>query len=175
MLEGFLPRILPPDLAVRYLVFDGKQDLEQQLVKRLSGYRIPGAQFVILRDKDASDCVQVKQALVSKCKQSGKERFLVRIACYELESWYLADLAAVEKALDLPNLSTKQSKAKYREPDLLANAAEELEKLTAFRYQKIAGSRAIGPYLDAGNIRSKSFAVFVKGIRFLISSNQQPQ
>ena len=31
MLEGVLPRILPEEVKVRYLVFQGKQDLEKNL------------------------------------------------------------------------------------------------------------------------------------------------
>ncbi len=31
MLEGLLPRLLPDGWLVRYIVFEGKQDLEKQL------------------------------------------------------------------------------------------------------------------------------------------------
>lgn len=168
MLQGLLPRILPEDTPVRYIVFEGKRDLEAQLVRRLKGYRAPHARFVILRDKDPSDCHDVKAVLVSKCREAGHPNALVRIACHEVESWYLADLEAVERALDIRNLSSKQKKAKYRAPDALANAAEELEKITGYCYQKTAGSRAIGPHLDPNNTRSHSFGVFVSGLKRLL-------
>lgn len=45
----------------------------------------------------------------------------------------------------------------------------ELERIVPF-YQKIGGSRAIGPYLDPDNTRSDSFRVFVSGIRLLCSN-----
>ena len=35
LLEGLLPRLLPEGWAVYYLVFDGKQDLEKQIVREL--------------------------------------------------------------------------------------------------------------------------------------------
>ncbi|MBU4304454.1 MAG: hypothetical protein KJ893_02340 [Candidatus Omnitrophica bacterium] len=35
MLKGLLPRLLPPEVLVRYIVFEGKQDLEKQLVYNL--------------------------------------------------------------------------------------------------------------------------------------------
>ena len=38
---------------------------------------------------------------------------------------------------------------------------EELEKLTGKSYQKVAGSRAIGPHLSLTGNRSHSFSVFV--------------
>ncbi len=170
MLQGLLPRILPADLPVRFVVFEGKQDLEKQLVRRLRGYRKPRARFVVLRDKDSADCHVVKTGLVEKCRDAGRPDALVRIACHEIESWFLSDLAAVEQALQINQLSAKQDRAKFRSSDALANASQELEKLTNYRYQKIAGSRAIGPYLDPDNTRSHSFAVFVSGLRRLAAT-----
>jgi len=38
MLEGLLPRFLPSNWDVRYIVFDGKQDLEKQLPKKLKSW-----------------------------------------------------------------------------------------------------------------------------------------
>ncbi len=169
MLEGLLPRFLPDDLPVRYIVFEGKSDLEAQLVRRLRHYRVPDARFIVLRDKDSANCHAVKAGLVEKCREAKRPGVLVRIACPELESWYLADLAAVEQALGITGLSASQNKRKFRTPDELANAAEELSKFTRHRYQKVGGSRAIGPHLDLDNQRSRSFAVFVAGIRRLIA------
>jgi len=165
MLEGLMPR-LAPDVPARYLVFQGKQDLERQLVLKLRHYQNPGARFIVLRDQDSADCHEVKRSLVAKCKEAKREA-LVRIACHELESWYLADLAAVESGLEMKGLAAKQGLSKYREPDRLANAAEELAKVTIRRYQKVGGSRSIGQYLDTSNTRSKSFAVFIAGVKNL--------
>ena len=39
MLLGLLPRVLDPQVQTRLMVFEGKQDLEKQMVKRLRGYR----------------------------------------------------------------------------------------------------------------------------------------
>ena len=96
---------------------------------------------------------------------------LVRIACHELESWYLADLVAVDRGLELNGLAAKQNKRKYRVPDDLANAAEELAKMTGQSYQKVGGSRAIGPHLEIANTRSHSFAVFVAGLKRLTAES----
>jgi Domain of unknown function (DUF4276) len=175
MLEGLLPRLLAPALPVRYIVFEGKQDLERQLVRRLQGYRTPGARFVVLRDKDAADCLHVKEQLRQKCLQAGKTDVLIRIACHELESWYLGDLAAVAAGLAIEGLEAKQNRAKYRAPDALSNAADELRRLTNSVYQKIAGSRAIGPHLNLDNTRSQSFAVFVAGLRRLFAATEGAQ
>lgn len=172
MLRGLLPRLLPADLAVRYITFEGKSDLERQIVRRLRGYLVPNAQFVVLRDKDANDCHEVKAGLVRKCIEASRPNALVRIVCHELESWYLADLAAVERGLQIPGISQRQSQSKFRMPDSLANAAQELERLTNNRYQKVGGSRDIGPHLGLDNMRSRSFAVFIAGIRRLLATLQ---
>ena len=169
MLEGILPRILPASIAVRYIVFEGKQDLDKQIVRRLRGYLMPTAKFVILRDKDGADCLDVKRSLQQKCKEANKQDALIRIACHEIESWYLADLQAVETGIDIKNLAKKQNVAKYRNPDRVANAADELRKLTSGLYQKVGGSRSIAPHLDLSNTRSQSFAVFVSGLRKILA------
>lgn len=40
-----LPKILPKDYSIKYIVFEGKQDLERSLVKRLHGWRLPETWF----------------------------------------------------------------------------------------------------------------------------------
>jgi hypothetical protein len=170
MLNGLLPRLLPHGVGFRCIVFERKQDLERQLPKRLRGWRDPNARFVVLRDKDSGDCLTIKQRLLRLCHDAGKPDALVRIACHELESWYLGDLAAVERGLGMRGLARQQGKSKFRAPDRLANPAQELRRLTDNGYQKVAGSRSIGPYLDAGANRSHSFSVFVVGIRRLVAA-----
>lgn len=167
MLEGLLPRILPLGVNVRYIVFEGKQDLEKQLVRRMRGYRKPDAGFIVLRDQDAGDCVVIKQRLESLCVEAGRANAIIRIACRELETFYLADLAAVEQGLSMMGLSRHQSKAKYRAPDRLGSPSLEMKSLTKGLYQKIGGSRAIGTYLDPDNSRSNSFRVLVEAIQRL--------
>ena len=172
MLKNFLPRILPEldNIAVRYVVFEGKQDLENQLAKKLRGWRVPNSRFVVMRDKDQADCTEVKRCLVSICRDAGKPDVLVRIPCHELESWYLGDLNAVEQGLQIPGLARQQERAKYRRPDRIANPVQELRRLTNERYQKIAGSRDIGLHLSPDANRSHSFTVFVSGLRRLVQS-----
>ena len=176
MLQGLLPRVLPLNLiTIRYVVFEGKQDLEKHLARRLRGWRTPDTRFVVLRDQDAADCVEVKRRLLELCEQASHPEALVRIACRELESWYLGDLLAVEQGLGMRGLARRQGKREYRDPDQLAKPSEVLERLTDATYQKVSGSRGIGPYLatDGAN-RSRSFSVFLAGIRrFLPSEHGQ--
>lgn len=171
MLEGLLPRLpLPEGTTVRYLVFEGKSDLEKQLVRKMKGYCNPEARFIVLRDQDsAPDCIDIKRKIISLCAEAGKPDTLVRIACRELESFYLADLAAVENGLGLSGLARLQVKQKFRAPDYLSSPSGELKNLTKGRYQKVCGSRAIGRWLDPHNTRSNSFRNFVTGIRRIIA------
>jgi hypothetical protein len=168
MLNGLLPRLLPEDVRYRCVVFEGKQDLEKRLPGKLRAWRAPNAKFVVLRDKDQGDCRAIKARLASLCCAAGRADVLVRIACHELESWYLGDLEAVEYGLGIQGLARQQGKAKYADPDRLANPVQELSRLTADRYQKIAGSRLIGPRMRLSENRSRSFLVFVSGIRRVI-------
>lgn len=171
MLEKLLPRLLPDNFTFRLIAFEGKQHLEKNMVRRMRGYLKPEAFFIILRDKDSGDCEIIKQKLVYRCEQSSKSDFMVRIACHELESWYLADLEAVEKGLEIPSLARHQNKRKLRTPDDFAFPSKTLETLTKGKYQKVSGSRSIGPFLYLDNNRSPSFKVFINGIRRIINSN----
>jgi hypothetical protein len=171
MLRGILPKIVPADVFPRFIVFEGKQDLERQLVKRLRGYRHPNALFVVMRDQDAEpDCRKTKRSLLRLCNQAGRQGVLVRIACRELESFYLADLQAVERGLGLSRLASQQQTRKFRDPDRLVSPKEELKRLTRYEYQQVAGSREIAPHLDLENTRSRSFHNLILGIRRLIAA-----
>lgn len=169
MLQGLLPRLLDPRIQPRLIYFEGKQDLEKQLARRLRGYLNPHARFLVLRDQDsAPDCTIVKAKLQVLCEQAGRKAVsLVRIACRELETIYLADLQAVERALALQGLIKHQNIVKFRQPDRLGSPSVELKKLTRGAYQKVGSSRLIGPHLDLANERSAAFKNLVHGIRRL--------
>ncbi len=168
MLKGLLPRLLPDTYEMVYLVFEGKQDLEKRLSRKLRAWQRVDARFIILHDKDSADCVELKQRLAQLCAQAGRKDALVRIACHELESWYLGDLAAVATAIGPPGLVKQQGSRKFRDPDRLANPYQELKRI-APEYQKVSGSRAIGPHLSMENNHSTSFTVFINGIQRLIA------
>ncbi|MCB9497646.1 MAG: DUF4276 family protein [Fibrobacteria bacterium] len=168
LLETILPKILPPEVGHRIVPFEGKSDLEKQLIGKIRGWKTPNSRFLVLRDQDSGDCRKVKEHLLELCRQAGCTDALVRIACHELEAWYLGDLSAVERGLDIRGISGQSAAAKFRDPDRLNNAAQELKLLTRGTYQKVGGSRRIAPYLDlSGQNRSVSFRMFCDGIRRL--------
>ncbi len=177
MLKGILPRLLPEEIIPKYLVFEGKQDLDKRLEHRVRGWLAPDAFFVVIRDKDAGNCQEIKRRLQEKLANAGHPNSLVRIACHELETYYLGDLAAVEAGLNCRGLSKLQEKSKYRTPDNVTNPAQELAKLVDSKkadYQKVAGSRDIAAHLKLdGSNRSHSFNVLVEGLRRLIDKTTE--
>ena len=171
MLKGILPKILPDRVVPRFIVFEGKHHLEKQLGRRMKLWRAPNSRFLVMRDQDSGDCRVIKQNLLDKCKAAHKPETIVRIACHELESFYIGDLKAVEEGLGVRGLSKLQNKRRFRKPDGLFNPALELMGLTKNSYQKVSGSRAIGRYLDLENNRSHSFNVLVKAIKHIIAND----
>ena len=168
-LNNILPKFLPDDVTFQIIPHEGKQDLERSIPKKLRAWNnCEGIEykFIVLRDKDGGDCISLKNNLVQLCSGAGRSDSLVRIVCNELESWFLGDLAAVEQAFHKKGLAKQQNKQKYRAPDKLANAAEELQKLVK-SYRKVRGARAIAPYMDLTNNRSHSFQVFITGVQKL--------
>jgi hypothetical protein len=167
MLESLLPRMLTDAISVRCIPFEGKQDLEKQLTRKIRAYQNKQARFIVLRDLDSHpDCLVVKNKLLELCEASGKlAQCLVRIACKELETFYLADLEAVEQALQMTGLEKQQQTKKFRTPDNLGSPSGELKKLTQKSYEKVAGSREIGKHLNLDNDRSPSFRNLIGAIR----------
>ena len=169
MLESLLPRMMNKDMKFRCIPFEGKQDLEKQVLRKIRAYQNDQARFIVLRDQDSHpDCNLIKRRLLDLCEQSGKAAHcLVRIACKELETVYVADLQAVENALEIAGLSRHQQNRKFRAPDELGSPSLELKSLTKNCYEKVSGSRAIGKHLDLDNVRSPSFRNLIAAIRHL--------
>ncbi|NCC58779.1 MAG: DUF4276 family protein [Synergistales bacterium] len=170
VLKVILPRILPQGVLFETYAFEGKRDLKRKLQHHIQYWQGNGDVFLVLMDQDGDDCVAAKDDLVEIIKKTGKAgRTLVRIACHELKNFFLGDLAAVEQGLSIRGLSEKQGMSKYRAPDKLANAPDELKKLTKNEYSKISGSRRIAPFLKIdGSSRSTSFNNLVRGIKKLV-------
>lgn len=170
-LEVLLPRFLPEYVHCIYIVHEGKQDLEKSIPRKLKaqGWNRE-TKFVIVRDQDSADCFKLKRELIEKCEQAGKPNTLIRIACHELESWFLGDLFAVEKALrsnTKKRLSKSQDKEKFRNPDAISLAKQELKTLFP-TYQQNSSSGEIAKYLNLDNNKSRSFQVFIQGVKKIV-------
>ncbi len=167
-LDEFLPRILPPGITFRTISHNGKSELQKSIPRKLRAWRNPNARFVILHDKDSHDCIQLKQKLRDICHKARPDLHpLIRIACHELEAWYLGDFNALSSAYRDFDAKSVRNRAKYRNVDALENAAEELSKLVP-SYQKVSGSRLLGASMQAEVNQSHSFRVFIQGIQRLV-------
>jgi hypothetical protein len=167
LLEGFLPHVMPVDVSIRYVVFDGKQDLERQLVRRIRGWLAPQSMFVVMRDQDAADCRAVKRKLSELVGETGRSDVLIRVVCRDLESWVVGDWSAVAQAFGRPQLRAQSRKAMYSNPDRLANSVGELRKFIP-EYQKRDGARRVGGLLHPDRNQSKSFRTFCTGLESLL-------
>lgn len=162
-LGGYLPRVLP-GLDFLCITHEGKQDLEKSIPRKIRAFR--GALFVVVRDNDGANCRAVKKRLKRLCGEGGKPDTLIRIACQELEAWYLGVPEILAEVYANPKLGGLGRKARYRDPDRIASPSSELEKL-APEFRKIDGARRMGVSMSLreSENRSRSFRVFVDGIR----------
>lgn len=168
LLEGLLPRVFP-DLNYICISHEGKQDLERSIPRKLRAWKEPGARFVIIRDNDGGDCQALKRKLFSVCKKNHKNDTLIRIACQELEAWYLGEPKALADAFNKPKLIDLSKKEKFREPDSICRPSEELTKLIT-GFQKVSCARLMSKRLSADGNCSHSYQAFLNGVRKIINS-----
>jgi hypothetical protein len=172
-LKGILPNVLPDDYKIDVNCFirahRGKSDLKKSIPKKMRAYLHYGysVKVLIIHDQDANDCRKLKNELVALCGVTTIP-FMVRIACRELENWYLGELLAIEKAYPETKASASVHKAKYRNPDLL-NGADELMRMTS-NFSKTYAAREISKYMDVANNTSTSFNHTINAIRKLVDN-----
>ena len=184
-LNAILPKILSPDVICNFYVFEGKQDLLKELPGRLKGYSnwLPDDwRIIVLVDEDREDCRELKVKLeriahdagfVTKSNSTPGGDFQVvnRLAVEELEAWFFGDVEALHTAY--PRVSKDlHNQAKYRNPDAITGGTyEALERLLIrenyYRRQihKPTVAQNIAPHMEPDRNRSKSFQVFVEGLK----------
>ena len=170
LLAGLLPRLMPGWVEGEHFLcvpHEGKSDLDRSVPRKLAAWQVPGDRFCVVRDKDAADCRQVKARLVKLCADSGRPDTLVRLACQELEAWYLGDLDALAAAFEEPRLCGPAMRKRFVNPDSWEKPSLEVQRVLP-QFQKGQGARRMGVALrDADESRSRSFQVFVAGVRRL--------
>ena len=166
LLDVLLPRLFP-GLPFQCVPHEGKQDLEKSVRRKLRAWREPGVLFCVIRDNDSGDCRRLKARLLQLCKSSGREDTLVRIACQELEAWYLGEPDALADAFGKERLRRIGRKAPYRDPDAVVNPSAEIRKFIP-EFQKVSGARRMGGHLTRERNRSSSFHAFLRSIDNLL-------
>lgn len=167
LLDAWLPRIFPGWIDGEHfqcIAHEGKTDLDRSIPRKLTAWRIPGDRFIIVRDNDSANCVDIKNRLQKLCEQSGRPDTVVRLVCQELESWYLGDLAALAAAFQAPKIDNASNRKKYLDPDGWQKPSVEVKRL-APTFQKTSGARSIASHLDPATNRSQSLQVFISGVQ----------
>jgi hypothetical protein len=174
LLDGLLPRLVPGWRTPQHfqcVPHEGKSDLDRSIPRKLKAWLEPGVRFVVVRDNDNADCSVVKQRLVRACIEAGRPDTLVRLVCQELESWYLADLAALAAAFPGQKVDTPALRKRFADPDRRPKPSQDLA-LIARGFQKRSGARAMAPLLDPANSRSASFKAFCSGVERIAAELQ---
>ncbi len=172
-LRGILPAVLPDGFALDENCFirahEGKSHLQKEIPKKVRAYQhySKPVKVVVIQDQDSSDCIVLKQKLVQLVRENSSLPVLIRIACRELEAWYLGDMEALAKVY--PNFKAEKYKnaAKFRNPDS-CNASDELGKIIP-NFQKSAAAREMPAYMDFSSNRSISFLNLLKGLNDFLS------
>jgi hypothetical protein len=157
-----LARTLGVDAQVRVLEHQGVGDLKRSITLKMKAALGDTTRFIILRDQDNGDCLILKRELEALVPRYHRDRTRVRIACRELEAWYLAQPLALKKAkilkteLPLSLLS--------RNPDHVADPKEEILRRT-HKTGQMWIARLAGPALDPNNKVSRSFDLFVQSLQ----------
>jgi len=175
-LENLLPRILPENIKLNEHYFlrshEGKSDLKKSIphkIRAFNNLNIPVG-IVILQDQDSNDCILLKKELQSLCEpKCNNLKYLIRIVCRELESWYLGDMDTLQMAYPKFNSKKYKNKAKFRNPDNL-NSYDEIKRIIPL-FQKVEGARIISPIITIENNKSTSFGQFVNGLSIFIQNN----
>jgi hypothetical protein len=170
LLDNLLPRLFPGWRAGEHFLcvkHDGKKDLDRSIPIKLKAWREPGVRFVILRDNDNADCMDIKAKLHQMCVAAGRPETLIRMVCQELESWYLGDLQALEKAFGC-TVNTPKNQKRFAVPDKRHKPSEDIRQIIP-HFQNTSGARAVAEHLglQLQANRSHSFRVFLAGIQGL--------
>lgn len=169
LLDGLLPRLMP-EMSFICIPHEGKQDLEKSIPRKLRAWREPGVRFVIVRDNDGGDCVVLKQKLTALHHDAGCQNALVRIACQELEAWYIGEPEAMAQAFGNPLLRDIRRKPRYRNPDAVVQPSREIVNLVP-EFQKISGARKMSAWLSRDGNHSRSFQVMMEGIERILGDD----
>jgi len=183
-LRHVLPKLTQAKMP-KIINMGSKHKLLKVLPQRLKAYRKrinngEALRIVVLVDRDSDDCTKLKNDLERMARAANLStksspnldgEFIVinRIVVEELESWFIGDPVALRKAF--PSLAKINPKSKpFQNPDN-GGSWEALHKFLKRQgiyrnnYPKIEAARRIAPHMDIHNNRSKSFQIFISGIK----------
>jgi hypothetical protein len=176
-LRVILPELLPNPYVLDQNCFirphQGKSDLQKSIPRKVQAFKnFPqSVRLIVIHDQDSNDCQKLKATLTRLVEEKNAELpKLIRIACRELENWYLGDLTAVEKVYPDSKASSLQHKAKFRNCDKL-NGSEEMLRLTK-NFTKSFSAREMPQQMSFEDNKSTSFNHFITGLQRFLDSGK---
>ncbi|KHD10349.1 hypothetical protein PN36_34595 [Candidatus Thiomargarita nelsonii] len=164
-LEGILPRLGFHSFEIKH--HRGKEDLISNLDKIIPSLSKRAQQIIVIIDQDKQDCVALKNEIEEKMAHcSCKHK--IRIACYELEAWFLGDMAAIAKCSPRFKARSFQTKDKYRDIDNIEKPSSVIAKIVPDWKEKYASkpkfAQTIAQFvsLERQANRSHSFHVLLE-------------
>ncbi len=138
---------------------------------RAFGRNDPGSPVVVMLDADRDNCLTLKNSLITMLGHlpHRPRDVIFRIAVEEMESWFIADTAAVQKAYPTVNLGILTAIA----PDAVVGAWEQLAQALGLNPDLCTGAdkedwaKTISPHLELAHPHSPSFATFIKALERL--------
>ncbi len=169
-LEGILPRLdfRPYHFEIKY--HQGKEDLKRNLDKIIPTISKRATKIIILIDQDKENCLELKISIKEKMAWSGCD-YKIRIACYELESWFLGDMDAIKQCSEKFKPDFFRNREKYRNVDaiqkpsnLIQDIAPDLKKMYLSK-DKLASEISKHISLENQVNKSHSFNIFLETIK----------
>jgi hypothetical protein len=84
--------------------------------------------IIIIVDQDKNDCIELKNKIKIQMTWCFCE-YKIRIACYELEAWFLGDMNAIAQCSPRFKANFFQNKEKYREVDNIPKPSRVIEEI----------------------------------------------
>jgi len=172
LLSIILPQILPEGYELNVNCFlrphQGKSDLKKSVPNKIKAFSkfFKPSKIIIIQDQDSNDCVLLKSKLIELCETNGTCPILIRIACRELENWYLGDMNAIEKVYPKFKPKSHKYRAKFRNVDNCFGS-NELERIVE-GFQKGYASKNIPNYMNLNKNKSHSFNQLISGVKIFL-------
>jgi hypothetical protein len=86
LLDGLLPHLFPgwqPGEHFLCVPHQGKSDLDRSVPIKLRAWQHPDDRFVIVRDNDNADCIDLKARFRALCRANHRPDTLVRLVCQD--------------------------------------------------------------------------------------------
>jgi len=173
-LEGILPRLGFQDYAFEIKHHRGKEDLISHLDQVIPSLSKRAQQIIVIIDQDKQDCVKLKNKIKAKMAWCSCE-YKIRIACYELEAWFLGDMEAIAECSPRFKARFFQGKEKYRDVDRIEKPSRVIEEIVPDWKESYASkpefAKTIADFVSLERLnveeanRSHSFHVLLETLR----------